>query len=245
MPHKFDIDPALRDLLMQVGTATLSSQLIKRGLRNTFIPRVTSVDPKHAGMVGPAYTLSFIPSREDIAIAANMATPSNPQRAAIEAVPPGHVLIMDARGDLGGGNLGDILIARLRYRGVAGIVTDGALRDAEELRTLGFPIFCQGFAAPPSYCRIMASDANRPIGCGGVPVFPGDIIRGDSDGVVVIPPHLAADVARDSLEQERVDRYVRRRVDRGAATAGLYPPNEPNRAAYQRWIAAGEDDSAL
>jgi regulator of RNase E activity RraA len=245
MPHEFDIDPALRDLLMRVGTATLSSQLIKRGLRNTFIPRVTPVNAKHARMVGPAYTLSFIPSREDIAIAANMVKPTNPQRAAIEAVPPGHVLIMDARGDLGGGNLGDILIARLLYRGVAGVVTDGALRDAEELRNIDFPIFCQGFAAPPSYCRIMASDANRPIGCGGVPVFPGDIVTGDSDGVVVIPPHLAAEVARDAAEQERVDRFVRRRVDRGAATLGLYPPNEANKAAYQRWVAANEDDSAL
>ena len=245
MPHEFDIDPSLRDLLMKVGTATLSSQLIKRGLRNTFIPRVASVDPKHARMVGPAYTLSFIPSREDLAVSANLSSPKNPQRAAIEAVPPGHVLIMDARGDLGSGNLGDILIARLLYRGVAGVVTDGAMRDSEELRNIRFPIFCAGFAAPPSYCRIMASDSRRPIGCGGVPVFPGDIIVGDSDGVVVIPPHLAAEVGRDALEQERVDRFVRKRVDRGAVTTGLYPPNEENKAAYQRWVASGEDDSAL
>jgi regulator of RNase E activity RraA len=245
MAHEFDIDPALRELLSGIGTATLSSQLIKRGLRNTFIPHVAAVNPAHARMIGPAYTLSFIPSREDLAIAANLALPTNPQRAAIEQVPPGHVLIMDARGEPGSGNLGDILIARLSYRGVSGVVTDGAMRDAEELRKIGFPVFCSGFAAPPSYCTIMATDANRPIGCGGVAVYPGDIIVGDQDGVVVIPPKFAAEVARDAAEQERMDRFVRKRVDRGASTAGLYPPNEANKAAYQRWVAAGETDSAL
>lgn len=245
MAHELDMDPATHDLLLRVGTATLASQLIKRGLRNTFIPRVKPVNPGYARMVGPAFTLSFIPMREDLAVSSSVANAGNPQRAAIEQIPPGHVLVIDARGEPGSGNLGDILVARLMYRGVAGVVSDGAMRDSEELQTMKLPVFCAGFAAPPSYARIMASDSGRPIGCGGVAVFPGDIVTGDHDGVVVIPRHLAAEVGKDALEQERVDRFVRKRVDRGAITTGLYPPNEANKAAYQRWVAAGEDDSAL
>jgi regulator of RNase E activity RraA len=245
MSHELDIADDLRALLLRVGTATLASQLIKRGLRNTFIPRLRPVNPNAVRMVGPAFTLSFIPMREDLAIAGSVAIPNNPQRAAIEAIPPGHVLVIDARGEPGSGNLGDILIARLMHRGVAGVVSDGAMRDAEDLRAIDLPVFCAGFASPPSYARIMAADSGRPIGCGGVAVFPGDIVTGDADGVVIVPRHLAAEVGRDALEQERVDRFVRKRVDRGASTAGLYPPNEANKAAYQRWVAANEDDSAL
>ena len=245
MPDPLDLEPAIRDQLQRVGTAPLSSQLLKRGLRNVFIPRLAPVNPLHARMVGPAYTLRFIPMREDLANAASVATPANPQRAAIEQTPPGHVLVIAAGGELGAGCLGDILAARLLQRGVAGIVSDGAVRDSAELRDLPLPIFCAAFAAPPSFARMMAADAGRPIGCGGVPVFPGDIVVADRDGAVVIPRHLAAEVARDGLEQERVERFVRKRVDRGASIVGLYPPNDDAMAAYRRWVDAGEDDGAL
>ena len=206
---------------------------------------MTPVNPLHARMVGPAYTLRFMPMREDLANSASVANPANPQRAAIEQMPPGHVLMIDALGQRGSGCLGDILAARLLQRGVAGVVTDGAMRDCLELRDVPLPIFCAGFAAPPSFARMMAADAGRPIGCGGVAVFPSDIVVADHDGAVVIPRHLAAEVARDALEQERVERFVRKRVDRGASTVGLYPPNEAAMAAYRRWVDAGEDDGAL
>ena len=151
-------------------------------------------------------------------------TPANPQRAAIEQTPPGHVLVIAAGGELGSGCLGDILAARLLQRGVAGIVSDGAVRDCAELRDLPLPIFCAAFAAPPSFARMMAADTGRPIGCGGVPVFPGDIVVADRDGAVVIPRHLAAEVARDA-SRAGARRKVRpqagrsRRVDRGLVSA--------------------------
>jgi regulator of RNase E activity RraA len=245
MPDPLDLELEIRDLLQRVGTAPLSSQLLKRGLRNVFIPRVAPVNPLHARMVGPAYTLRFIPMREDLANASSVANPANPQRAAIEQTPSGHVLVIDTGGELGSGCLGDILAARLLQRGVAGVVSDGAMRDSSELRNLPLPIFCAAFAAPPSFARIMAADSGRPIGCGGVPVFPGDIVVADHDGAVVVPRHLAAEVARDGLEQERIERFVRKRVDRGASIVGLYPPNEAAIAAYRRWVDAGEDDGVL
>ena len=245
MPDPLDLAPEIRDRLLGVGTAPLASQLQKRGLRNAFIARVAPANPLHARMVGPAYTLRFIPMREDLAVVGSVTDPANPQRAAIERAPAGHVLVIDARGELRAGCLGDILAARLLQRGVAGVVTDGALRDSAELRKLELPIFCAGFAAPPSFTRIMAADTGRPIACGGVAVFPGDVVVADHDGVVVIPRHLAAEVARDGAEQERVERFVRRRVDRGASIVGLYPPDQDAMAAYRRWVAAGEDDAAL
>jgi regulator of RNase E activity RraA len=245
MPDPLDLELEIRDLLQRVGTAPLSSQLLKRGLRNVFIPQVAPVNPLHARMVGPAYTLRFIPMREDLANASSVANPANPQRAAIEQTPSGHVLVIDTGGELGSGCLGDILAARLLQRGVAGVVSDGAMRDSSELRNLPLPIFCAAFAAPPSFARMMAADSGRPIGCGGVPVFPGDIVVADHDGAVVVPRHLAAEVARDGLEQERIERFVRKRVDRGASIVGLYPPNEAAIVAYRRWVDAGEDDGVL
>jgi regulator of RNase E activity RraA len=245
MADPLDLEPEIRDGLQRVGTAPLASQLLKRGLRNVFIPRVAPVNPLHARMVGPAYTLRFIPMREDLANAASVATPANPQRAAIEQTPPGHVLVIAAGGELGSGCLGDILASRLLQRGVAGVLSDGAVRDGHELRELPLPIFCAALAAPPTFARINAVDAGRPIGCGGVPVFPGDIVVADDDGAIVIPRHLAAEVAHDGLEQDRLERFVRKRVDRGASIVGLYPPNEGAMAAYRRWVDAGEDDGAL
>lgn len=245
MPDPLDLEPGIRDQLQRIGTAPLASQLLKRGLRNVFIPGVAPVNPLHARMVGPAYTLRFIPMREDLANAASVANPANPQRAAIEQTPAGHVLVIATGGELGSGCLGDILAARLSQRGAAGVVSDGAVRDSRELSEIAMPIFCAAFAAPPSFARMMAADAGRPIGCGGVAVFPGDIVVADDDGVVVIARHLAAEVASDGLEQERLERFVRRRVDRGASIVGLYPPNEAALAAYRRWVDAGEDERAL
>lgn len=245
MPDRLDIRPELRDQLLGISTATLASQLVRRGLRHAFIARVRPVDPRHSRMCGPAFTLRFIPLREDLAVAGSVANQANPQRAAIEQMPPGHVLVIDTGGELACGNLGDILAARLLQRGVAGVVSDGAMRDCAELSEVPLPVFCAGFAAPPSYTGLMAADTGLPIGCGGVAVFPGDVIVTDRDGALVIPRHLAEEVARDGAEQERIDRFVRRRIDRGASIVGLYPPNEAAMAAYRRWVEAGEDDATL
>ena len=245
MTDQLDLDLHIRDTLLRIGTAVLTSQLLKRGFRNTFIADLRPANPRCARMVGPAYTLRVIPMREDLAGSGSVANPAHPQRAAIEQMPAGHVLVIDALGQTFSGSLGDILAARLLQRGVAGVVSDGAMRDSSELGTLNLPIFCKGFAAPPSFTRMMAADSGMPIGCGGVAVFPGDIISADTDGVVVIPRRLAAEVARDGAEQERVERFVRKRIDRGASIVGVYPPNEATMAAYRRWVDAGEDDKAL
>lgn len=243
MAHELDLPAELLHQLSRISTATLSSQLIKRGHRRRFIETVAPANPRAARFAGVAYTLRYIPAREDLAVAGSVAGGVNPQRVAIETIPPGHVLVIDTRGELGSGTLGDILVARLLQRGVAGVVSDGAMRDHEELAKIDLPVFCRGFAAPPSYGRLMAADAGSPIGCGDVAVFPGDAVVGDADGVVVIPRHLAKDVARDAAAQEDVDRFVRTRIDAGASTVGVYPPNEATMAEYRSW-AAGQADCA-
>ncbi len=238
----FTLDPALRAMLMEASSATVSIQLLKRGLRFAAIGGVRPLNPLACRFVGPAYTLRFIPAREDLATPASIAQGDNPQRVAIEAIPPDAVLVIDAQRETRAGTLGDILVARLMARGVAGVVSDGAMRDVGELEKMALPIFCNGVAAPPSFNFLLPVDIGRPVGCGGAAVFPGDIVVADTGGVVVIPRHLAAEIARDSVEQERLEIFIRRRVDRGHATPGLYPANDETRAAYQRWVAAGRPD---
>lgn len=238
----FDLDPAIRAQLEETSSATVSIQLLKRGFRFCGISGVRPLNPQATRIVGPAYTLRFIPAREDLATPASIAEGDNPQRVSIEACPPGGVLVIDAQRETRAGTLGDILVARLIARGVAGVVSDGAMRDIGELEKMPLPVFCNGVAAPPSFNFLLPVDIGRPIGCGGAAVFLGDIIVADSGGVVVIPRHLAAEVARDSVEQERLEIFIRRRVDRGHPTPGLYPANDETRAAYQRWVAAGRPD---
>jgi regulator of RNase E activity RraA len=233
-----DLDPLeknLKEKLESVSTAVIASQLLKRGFRHSTIVGVFPLNVDFPRMVGPAFTLGFIPMREDLGNSASQSTHTNPQRIAIEQTPAGHVLVIDARGQLQSGGFGDILAARLLVRGVAGVVSDGAMRDSTQLRKLALPIFCAGSASPPSFARMMAANLNRPIGCGGAAVFPGDVIVADLDGAVVIPRHLADEVARDGVEQERLERFVRSRIDRGETTVGLYPPNEDVLADYRRW----------
>jgi regulator of RNase E activity RraA len=236
------LDPAIRALLGETSSATVSIQLLKRGFRFASIAGVRPLNPQASRFVGPAYTLRFIPAREDLATPASIAQADNPQRVSIEAIPPGAVLVIDAQRETRAGTLGDILVARLLARGCAGVVSDGAMRDVGEIEKMALPVFCNGVAAPPSFNFLLPVDIGRPIGCGGAAVFPGDIVVADSGGVVVIPRHLAAEVARDSVEQERLEVFIRRRVDRGHATPGLYPASEETRADYRRWVEAGRPD---
>jgi len=239
---RFALDPAIRAQLLEASTATISMQLLKRGLRFCAIGGVRPLNPKAARFAGPAYTLRFIPAREDLSVPGSIARDDNAQRVAIEEAPAGAVLVIDAQRESRAGTLGDILAARLLQRSVAGVVSDGAMRDAPELETLALPIFCAGITAPPSFNFLHPVGRNEPVGCGGAAVFPGDVVVGDGGGVIVVPRHLAAEVARDSVEQERLEIFIRRRVDRGHATPGLYPANEETLAAYRRWVAAGRPD---
>ncbi len=225
------------ELYARASTASLTAQLIKRGLRTRGISNIAPVNPATPRLFGPAYTLRYIPMREDLATGEAMADPENPQRKSIELVPPGHVLIVDTQGMDVSGTFGDILIARLQMRGVAGVVSDGPMRDIAELKKMDFPVFARGSAAPPSYASMIAADAQIPIGCGGVAVFPGDIVIGDADGVVILPAAIAQEVARNAVEQDQLEAYVRMRVEGGDSIVGVYPPNEETKAAYRAWLA--------
>jgi regulator of RNase E activity RraA len=223
--------------LKTVSTATLTSLLFKRGFRNVFIQRARPLKPGQR-LAGPAYTLRYIPSREDLDGIEAFRDPRHPQRVAVEEIPPGAVLVMDCRGDTSVASAGSILAARMQVRGAAGIVTDGGLRDAAGIAALEMPAWCAGPSAPTNLIRHHALDINAPIGCGGVAVYPGDIMVGDDDGVVCIPLHLADDVARDAVEMERFEAFVLEEVQRGVPVIGLYPPTSPEtKPRYEAWLA--------
>jgi regulator of RNase E activity RraA len=227
-----------RRLLELTSTATLTTQLFKRGLRNTFVQGVRRLTPGAPVMVGEAFTLRMIPAREDLDHPGMFTGRSHPQRRAIEECPAGAVLAIDCRKDVRGGSLGDILIARLMERGVAGVVTDGALRDTPQIEPLAFPVYAGGAAAPASFGIHHAVDLDQPIGCGDVAVFPGDVLVGDAEGVVVIPRHLADEVARDGAEQEQLESWILKEVKSGKGIFGLYPPDDDARARFQSWREA-------
>jgi regulator of RNase E activity RraA len=227
-----------RRLLELTSTATLTTQLFKRGLRNTFVQGVRRLTPSAPVMVGEAFTLRMIPAREDLDHPGMFTDRSHPQRRAIEECPAGAVLVIDCRKVIRGGSLGDILIARLIERGVAGVVTDGALRDTPQIEPLAFPVYAGGAAAPASFGIHHAVDLDQPIGCGDVAVFPGDVLVGDAEGVVVIPRHLADEVARDGAEQEQLESWILKEVKAGRGIFGLYPPDDEARARYQSWREA-------
>ncbi|HEV2276268.1 MAG TPA: ribonuclease activity regulator RraA [Acidobacteriaceae bacterium] len=222
--------------LKRVSTATLTTQLFKRGFRNVFLQGVAILgDLPDGNMVGPAFTLRNIPAREDLDVLEAFRDPEHPQRKAVESAPPGSVLVQDCRGDRTVASCGSILVTRMKVRKVAGMVSDGGVRDSEAIRELGFPVFCSGASAPTNLIRHHAIDLNIPIGCGGVAVYPGDIIVGDRDGVVVLPRHLAEEVARDAFEQEQMEDFLLEKIAAGAALPGTYPPNAETTEAYLAW----------
>ncbi len=229
------------DQLAEISTATLTMQLIKRGIRRSWIAGTRPLFAGTPRVAGEAYTLRFLPMREDISTRESYARAGS-LREAIEAFPAGAVAVIDARGEQGCATLGDILAARLKARGCAGVVSDGPMRDVAELRDVGLPVFCSGVAAPPSIAGLHYIDCQLPVGCGGVAVFPGDVVVADEDGAVVVPRALAAEIAADAPEQERYERFAQMRVAQGEPVLGLYPPGEAAQAAYARWLAAGEPD---
>ncbi|MCD6043777.1 MAG: dimethylmenaquinone methyltransferase [Burkholderiales bacterium] len=226
-----------REALKKVSAATLTTVLFKRGLRNVFIQGVFLLNKESPRMVGEAYTLRYIPAREDLDQLGAFEGRGHPQREAIEACPPGQVLVMDARRDASAATGGDILMTRLMVRGVAGVVTDGGLRDSPTIEKLPWPAYCGARSAPLNLVRHHAVDSQVPIGCGGVPVYPGDVMVGDAEGVVVVPAKIAEDVAREAEAQTLFEDWVEAKVKEGRSIFGLYPPSPETRAEFDAWRA--------
>ncbi|MBM7047061.1 MULTISPECIES: ribonuclease activity regulator RraA [Rhizobium] len=212
-----------RNKLMGVATPTIATALFKRGLRNQFIQDVRPLSPKKANMVGQAFTLRYIPAREDLNTLEVFRNPEHPQRAAVEQCPPGAVLVMDSRKDARAASAGSILISRLQVRGVAGVVTDGGFRDSPEIADLDIPAYHHRPSAPTNLTLHQAIEINGPIGCGDVAVFPGDVLVGDNEGVIVIPAHLADEIADETVEMTAYEDFVTEEVMNGATIIGLYP----------------------
>jgi regulator of RNase E activity RraA len=223
---------AIVDILKGVSTATITTLLLKRGLRNVWMrgPR-----PQREGqprLVGPAFTLRFIPAREDLATPDAWNSPRS-TRAAIEAMPPGCLVVAGAMGILDAGIFGDILCARMVERGVAGLITDGVVRDIAGVRATGLPVWSQGVAAPPSVAGLIFAGWQEPIGCGGVAIYPGDWIVADEDGAVVLPAAFAEYIVTEGPEQERLEAWILGEVAKGVPLPGLYPPDAATRERYK------------
>jgi regulator of RNase E activity RraA len=223
MPH---LTSETRDKLKTVSTATLCTALFKRGLRNQFIQDVRPLNPNGAPMVGEAFTLRYIPAREDLNPLSVFQDRAHPQRKAVEECPPGAVFVIDSRKDPRAASAGSILVSRLMKRGVAGVVTDGGFRDSPEIAGLGIPAYHHRPSAPTNLTLHQALDINVPIGCGDVAVWPGDVVVGDGEGVVVIPAHLADEIAAEAVEMTAFEDFVTEEVMKGRSILGLYPPTE-------------------
>jgi len=227
--------------LLQASTASVATLLFKRGYQNAYIQGVAPFDPDTKTMVGPAYTLRYIPTRPDTDPLGAFREPDHPQRVAIEECPAGAVLVMDCRQDASAASAGSILLTRCEMRGVAGVVSDGGIRDARGAAALEMPVFAAKPSAPTNLTKHHAVDIGLPVACGGVAVYPGDILMGDADGVMVIPRHLADEIAGETVEMELYEAFVLEQVRAGASTRGLYPATDPEvLTCYETWKSNGK-----
>lgn len=224
----------LRQKLLSATTPTLTTVLLKKGLRNVWLRGALPLKAGQPKLVGWAFTLRFVPAREDLATPESWASPIS-TRAAIEAMPEGCIAVVDAMGVTDAGIFGDILCERMARRGVAALVTDGVVRDISGVLATGLPVWCRGVAAPPSVAGLTFVAWQQPIACGGVAVFPDDIIVVDDDGAVLIPAAIADEVADLAAEQELLEAWIMKEVEAGASLPGLYPPNAEQRERYQAW----------
>lgn len=222
------LTPELRAAYKKVSTATLATALYKRGFRQQFIQGVSPLSKLSESMVGEAFTLRYIPAREDLNGIEAFRDWEHPQRKAVEICPPGAVLVMDSRMDARAASAGGILVTRLMKRGVAGVVTDGGFRDSAEIAELDIPAFHHRPSAPTNLTLNQAIDINVPIGCGDAPVFPGDIVVGDNDGVIIVPAHLAEELAKEATEMTTFEDFVIEEVNNGRSVLGLYPATDPD-----------------
>jgi regulator of RNase E activity RraA len=230
------LPPEVWQWLARASTATVTTQLFKRGLRRMHLQGVRPVT-RGRRLAGEALTLRYIPAREDLDVVEVFQNPEHPQRRSIELTRPGQVLVMDARGDTRAASAGHILVTRLQQRGAAGLVTDGALRDMPAIAAMDFPVYAAAASPAMNLAVHHAVDIGVPIGCGGVPVFPGDVVLGDEEAVVVIPRHLAVEVARDAAEQDRLEEFLLAKVQQGAPLPGTYPPDARTLEEYRAWVA--------
>lgn len=230
------LDAAAIETLKTVSTATITTVLLKKGLRNVWMRGTKPLKPDQPRIVGPAFTLHFVPAREDLATPASWGAPIS-TRAAIEDMPAGAVVVADARGVTDAGIFGDILCARIEKRGGAALVTDGAIRDAAGVLGTGLPVWCDGVAAPSSVTGLTFVGWQQPIGCGGVAVFPDDVVVVDSDGAVLIPAAFLEQVLAEGPEQERMEAWILEEVGKGAQLPGLYPMNAETRERYEAFKA--------
>ncbi|MBY4947403.1 ribonuclease activity regulator RraA [Cupriavidus respiraculi] len=234
------LDARTIEVLSKVTTATLTTVLLKKGLRNVWMRGAMPLHADSPRLVGRAFTLRFVPAREDLATPASWSSPIS-TRAAIEDMPAGCIAVVDAMGVKDAGIFGDILCARMGKRGVAALVTDGVVRDVDGVRGTGLPVWCSGAAAPPSVAGLTFVAWQQPIGCGGVAVFPNDVVVLDNDGAVLIPADLVEAVVSEAEEQERLEGWIMQQVEAGEKLPGLYPPNEENKTRYQAWRAQQKD----
>ncbi len=235
------LKPETRDKLKTVSTATLCTALFKRGLRQQYIQDVHPLNPKASPMVGEAFTLRYIPAREDLNPITVFLDRGHPQRKAIEDCPPGAVMVIDSRKDPRAASAGGILVTRLMKRGVAGVVTDGGFRDSPEIAEMAMPAYHNRPSAPTNLTVHQAVDVNVPIGCGDAPVFPGDVVVGDGEGVVVIPAHLADEIADEAVEMTAFEDFVIEEVRKGRSIVGLYPASEERtRTEFAAWRKANK-----
>jgi len=239
-PINMQLDAKAIDILRHVTTATLTTLLLKKGLRNVWLRGTRPLRPGQPRLVGRAFTLRFVPAREDLATPESWSSPIS-TRAAIEDMPAGCIAVVDSMGVLDAGIFGDILCARMAKRGVAALVTDGVVRDVAGVLATGLPVWCSGAAAPPSVAGLTFVAWQQPIGCGGVAVFPGDVVVVDDDGAVLIPTALLDEMLVLAPEQERLEAWIMGQVDQGMALPGLYPPNAENKARYQADMKADSE----
>ena len=220
------------DILSSISTATITTILLKKGLRNVWMRGPRPLRSGQPRLVGPAFTLRFVPAREDLATPESWSSPRS-TRAAIEDMPEGCIAVVDAMGITSAGIFGDILCARMKKRNVAALVTDGVVRDVSGVLGTGLPVWCQGYAAPPSVAGLTFANWQEPIGCGGVAVYPNDVVVVDDDGATLIPAALLADVLATAPQQEHLENWIMQEVGRGVPLPGLYPPNEEAKARYE------------
>jgi regulator of RNase E activity RraA len=233
------LSQATRDKLKTVSTATICTALFKRGLRKQMIQDVHPLNPSLGNMVGEAFTLRYIPAREDLNPISVFTDPSHPQRKAIEDCPPGAVMVIDSRREPRAASAGSILVSRMMVRGCTGIVTDGGFRDAPEIARLAMPAYHNRPSAPTNLTLHQAVDINVPIGCGEAPVWPGDVLVGDGEGVVVIPANIAEEIATETFEMTAFEDFVTEQVLAGRSIVGLYPATDPKTTTdFQAWRKA-------
>ena len=226
------LEPEIIETLSKVTTATITTLLLKKGLRNVWMRGTRPLRADQPRLVGRAFTLRFVPAREDLATPESWSKPIS-TRAAIEAMPAGCITVVDAMGVTDAGIFGDILCARMQKRGVTALITDGVVRDVAGVLGSNLPVWCQGVAAPPSVAGLTFVNWQEPIGCGGVAVFPDDVVVADADGAVLIPQALLAEIVAIAPEQERIENWIMQEVLNGASLPGLYPPNAENKARYE------------